>query len=334
MLELQRWLLGLGVVFTLVAVAAGALLAHRVAAPVRALTDAAEKIARGELVAIPAVAGDAAARVISPHNEIETLSRAFRVMATAVAERQERLKREMELAQRLQTAILPRRLAVPGLDVSAAMLPATEVGGDYYDVLPVDGGCWLGIGDVAGHGLNAGLTMLMIQSMTAALVRQRPTAAPSEIVAVLNDTLCDNLRERLGRREHATLSLLRYDRSGRVAFAGAHEEILIYRAATGAVESIQTTGLWVGIRPDIADVTHDATLQLGPDDVLCLYTDGAIEGRNHQGQLLGVDRLRAALAEAHDQPVDAIRDNLLALIRSWTLVQEDDITLLIARQLG
>ena len=59
------------------------------------------------------------------------------------------------------------------------MIPATEVGGDYYDVLPVPGGCWLGIGDVAGHGLNAGLIMLMIQCSVASLVRRDPNTSPS-----------------------------------------------------------------------------------------------------------------------------------------------------------
>jgi sigma-B regulation protein RsbU (phosphoserine phosphatase) len=338
--DLQRWLVGLGAIFALFAVAAGALLGHRLAAPVRALTAAAEKIARGEVDALPAVSAELesgpspAAPLPKSDNEIETLSRAFQFMASAVAERQERLKREMELAQRLQTAILPRRLTVPALDVSAVMIPATEVGGDYYDVLPAGDGCWLGIGDVAGHGLNAGLTMLMIQSMVAALVRQHPRAAPSELVAVLNDALCDNLRERLGRREHATLSLLKYDRSGRVWFAGAHEEMLVYRAATGEVEAIPTTGIWVGIRRDIAGVTRDATFTLAEGDVLLLYTDGTIEGRNAAGELLGIERLRAALAEAHAEPVDVIRDQLAKLVREWTRRQDDDVTVLVARYVG
>src|SRR5206468_385197 len=57
-----------------------------------------------------------------------------------------RLEHEIELAARIQTSILPRDRRVSGLDVSASMIPATEVGGDYFDVLPFPGGCWLGIG--------------------------------------------------------------------------------------------------------------------------------------------------------------------------------------------
>src|SRR4029079_6734900 len=70
-----------------------------------------------------------------------------------VAERQ-RLEKEMEIAARIQTSILPQDVSVPGLEIAAAMYAATEVGGDYYDVVPVDDGCWLGIGDVAGAGVR------------------------------------------------------------------------------------------------------------------------------------------------------------------------------------
>ena len=92
-----------------------------------------------------------------------------------VAER-ERLEKEMEIAARIQTSILPRDVSVAGLEIAAAMQPATEVGGDYYDVVPVDDGCWLGIGDVAGHGLGTGLVMLMMQSGIGALARKLPDA--------------------------------------------------------------------------------------------------------------------------------------------------------------
>jgi serine phosphatase RsbU (regulator of sigma subunit) len=335
MASLRRWLMALGLVVTATAIAAGVLIAHRIALPIRQLTAAAEKIARGEPAPLPALAARSASGEDRSRNEIATLSRAFGVMATAVAERQERLQKEMDLAQRLQTAILPRKLAVPGLDIAAAMLPATEVGGDYYDVLPAEGGgCWLGIGDVAGHGLNAGLTMLMIQSMVAALTRQHPDAAPSQIVAVLNDALFDNVRDRLNRREHATLSLLKYEESGRVSFAGAHEEILIYREASAEVQSLSTSGLWLGIQRGISELTPDASVDLGARDVMLLYTDGASEARNAANEMFGVERLGAALAEVHGQPVEAIRDHLMRAVRGWTDRLDDDVTFLVARYVG
>src|SRR5690606_17839050 len=125
-----------------------------------------------------------------------------------------RLEDEMEIAARIQTSILPQDLAVPGLEVGARMVPATEVGGDYYDVIPQVDGAWIGVGDVAGHGLRAGLVMLMVQSAVASLVRERPGASPRDLVATLNVTIADNVRRRLQQDEHVTFSLLRYRRSG------------------------------------------------------------------------------------------------------------------------
>ncbi|HZL17740.1 MAG TPA: substrate-binding domain-containing protein, partial [Polyangia bacterium] len=190
-----------------------------------------------------------------------------------VAERA-RLEKEMEIAMRIQTSILPRDVNVAGLEIAATMRAATEVGGDYYDVIPVTDGCWMGIGDVAGHGLGTGLVMLMMQSGIGALARKLPDASPRDLLLALNAMLVDNVRQRLGQREHATLTLLRYRRDGSLTFAGAHEEILILRAATGRCERLETPGPWVGAKVDIAAGTVESRTQLEPGDLLVLYTDG------------------------------------------------------------
>src|SRR5262249_26313933 len=126
-----------------------------------------------------------------------------------IAQKQ-RLEKEMEIASNIQTSILPRKIEINGLDVAARMLPASEVGGDYYEVLPVEDGAWFGIGDVSGHGLPSGLVMLMIQSAVASLSRQNPAGAPGKLLSIVNETLFDNVRNRMRDDNHATLSLLRY----------------------------------------------------------------------------------------------------------------------------
>src|SRR5205814_931340 len=120
------------------------------------------------------------------------------------------------------------------IELAAHMLPAAEVGGDYYDVLPTDDGCWIGIGDVAGHGLNAGLVMMMVQSVVTALVQSNPKADPTDHVVRLNEVLFENIRHRLGRDEHVTLSLLRYSEDGSLRWAGAHENLLVVHKDGGA----------------------------------------------------------------------------------------------------
>jgi sigma-B regulation protein RsbU (phosphoserine phosphatase) len=204
------------------------------------------------------------------------------------------------------------------------------VGGDYYDVLPFDGGCFIGIGDVAGHGLDAGLMMLMIQSMIATLVCRDPGASPRDIVCVLNDVLFDNIHNRLERYDHATLTLLRYEHCGKITFAGAHEEILVYRAAAQSCEVIRTPGTWIGGRSDIRRGTVENTLRLEQDDVMLLFTDGVTEIHNQRGEMFGLDRLVAEFERVHALPVRQITESLLVVFASWGVAQ-DDVTLLACR---
>src|SRR5262249_49156262 len=137
--------------------------------------------------------------------ELSEALRQAEAAKVAIAEKK-RLESELQIASHIQTAILPRDPQIEGLQMAARMLPAAEVGGDYYDVFPFEGGCWIGIGDVAGHGLPAGLVMLMIQSVVYALVQNDPAASPSNIVRELNSVLFENVRKRLKQTEHATFS--------------------------------------------------------------------------------------------------------------------------------
>lgn len=268
----------------------------------------------------------------SRRDEIGELAQAFNTMREAVVFRETRLREEMSVAQHIQTALLPRTFDVAGYPIAAKMLTATEVGGDYYDVVPVEDGFWLGIGDVAGHGLTAGLVMLMTHTAIASLVRAEPGAAPAQILNRTNAVVMNDIRKRLGRDEHVTLTVLRVDRDGRVTFAGAHEDILIYRAASGVVDLVRTPGTWVGVKQDISAVTRDTTVTLEPGDVMVLYTDGAIEGMNEKREMYGLQRLRAELAGAGRRSVDEICAHLVDCAVKWTLVQKDDISVVVIRR--
>jgi DNA-binding LacI/PurR family transcriptional regulator/serine phosphatase RsbU (regulator of sigma subunit) len=253
------------------------------------------------------------------------------IQQTALRERaeQRQTQKELEIAMQVQASILPRAIAIEGFELAASMLPVSVVGGDYYDVIPIDDGCWLGVGDVAGHGLQAGLVMLMMQSMLGALVQSQPQQAPSALVRAMNAALCRNVRERMGQEEHATLTLFRYQRDGRVRFAGAHEDIIVYRAATGHVELVPTQGMWVGIVPEL-DV-EDSDLQLGDGDLIVLYTDGVTEARNPAKKLFGMERLLPLIAGSGARPVHQICERILHAVLQWSPVPEDDVTVLVAR---
>jgi phosphoserine phosphatase RsbU/P len=256
--------------------------------------------------------------------------------ATARQEKaeRERLEQELAIAAHIQSSILPRDLTVAGLNIAATMIPASQVGGDYYDVLPVEGGCWIGIGDVAGHGLRPGLVMMMLQSVVAAVGRHTPHASPSELLGVVNAVLYDNVRLRLNQDEHATLALIRYQENGQLVFAGAHEDLIVHRASGGRCELVQTLGTWVGATSDIQAVTVDRRCQLEPGDTLVLYTDGVIEGQNEHGETFGVERLCRAVEACAGGTPEVMKNELLDALGSFIAHQTDDIALLVARYEG
>jgi predicted ATPase/serine phosphatase RsbU (regulator of sigma subunit)/tRNA A-37 threonylcarbamoyl transferase component Bud32 len=242
---------------------------------------------------------------------------------------------EMAIARQIQTSILPRRLKVAGLEVAARMATASEVGGDYYDLQQTpDGGCWIGVGDVSGHGLNAGLIMLMIQSGLSCLMRRDPMAEPVGLLSLLNRMLYDNIRERLERDDFATLSLLRFYPDGRFVVAGAHEDVIVWRQASGTCEIIPTTGVWMGITENAGSKLHNGEHQLRRGDVLLLYTDGLTEARSPEGELFGLQRLVQAIQDLHGEPMADVCDRIFERVQAWSTQQEDDRSLVVLRYQG
>lgn len=245
------------------------------------------------------------------------------------------LAKELAIAAKIQTSVLPRDMRPDGLECAATMLTATSVGGDYYEVLPVAGGCWIGIGDVAGHGLEAGLVMLQAQSAIEALILSQPDAEPRHLLALANRVLFENVRNRLGSDAFVTLSLIRYHADGRLVSAGAHEEALIWRAASRRCERVPVQGTWLGVIEDISAATVQTTHSLAVSDLLVLYTDGAIEARDREDRIFGLDRV-TALVEAHAaRDVAEIRDHILTAVLAWVGAGlDDDVTVMVLRHVG
>jgi serine phosphatase RsbU (regulator of sigma subunit) len=243
----------------------------------------------------------------------------------------ERLEKELDLARQIQVSILPRRLVAEGVELSACMTTATEVGGDYYDVLPIDGGCWIGIGDVSGHGVTSGLIMLMVQAAVAGLVARDPDASPREAVNIVNRVLFENIRHRLLKDDFVTFSLLRVSQR-RIVFAGAHEEFIVMRGRSKQVDLVATPGTWLGVLPDIQQFTTETVLDLEPNDLVVLYTDGITEARNDRGEQYGLERLSKTIEHVRNEPIEHIRDHVLADVMRWSSQQQDDATLVLLRQ--
>jgi serine phosphatase RsbU (regulator of sigma subunit) len=258
----------------------------------------------------------------------ESLEERVRQRTQELADKNRELR---ELPRRIQTSILPKSPTAPSITISARMVPAEEVGGDYYDVLPVADGAWIAVGDVSGHGLEAGLITFMLQSAVATLTAAQPTAKPSELVTLLNTVMYKNIRARLGSDDHVTFVLLRVFDDGRVLFSGSHDDLIVRRARTGTCETIATQGTWLGAIPDIGATTIDMQLHLDPGDLLVAFTDGLIESRNTAGELFGLERLCSEIGAWGGRSTDELCERVWSQAQAWCAKPEDDISLIAIR---
>lgn len=246
-----------------------------------------------------------------------------------------RMGAELEVTSRLQQMILPKtqELAkIKDLDIAGFMLPASEVGGDYYDIIEHNGHVKIGIGDVTGHGLESGVLMIMVQTAVRTLLENNETD-PKKFLDTLNRTIYQNV-QRMNSDKNMTLCLLDYH-NGKVRISGQHEEILIIRKG-GLVQRVDTVdlGFPIGLEADISDFIGYADIQLYPGDVIVLYTDGVTEAENSNGELYGLKRLMQIIKENWQKSAEDIKKAVVDDLHEYMGQQKvlDDITLVILKQ--
>jgi len=309
------------------------------ARPISRLARFTQQVKGGENVSPPATARWDAREVTDLVGDVGSMVEKLRSQADALREREQeqvelaRFRREMEIAEHIQTAILPKAFAVEGFEIAARMQPAEMVGGDYYDILPTGTGLWIGAGDVSGHGLTAGLVMLMLQSALGALSQHAPGAGPAEIWGAVNRLLVGNIRSRLGTDDHVTLVLMRIGRDGSYVFAGGHEPIIVLRQGQPKCEVLASPGPWMGVRVDPSAGVHESTGRLGPGDLLVLHSDGIVEAGSQRHQPFGLERLCTAVERLRTEAAETICAGILREARAFAPgSQEDDMTVVVVRR--
>lgn len=245
---------------------------------------------------------------------------------------------EMELAKKIQTILLPHAPCVHGCESAVYMAPAKHVGGDYYDIINLPGMDWVIIGDVSGHGVSAGLVMMMAQTTIRTVLRNRPDIDPHRLLELVNDILYENLRM-MSEERYMTMTAIAMRPDGSFRYAGLHEDILIYRAGDGSVEAHETDGVWLGLYMDICGRVSDQFLSMGQGDVMLLYTDGVVNAwrrdavggrRTPETDMFGAEGLAALLGKhGGSHPAE-----ILAEIRRELggYVPDDDATVVILKR--
>ena len=239
---------------------------------------------------------------------------------------------EMELAKRIQTALLPQKQqTVHGFETAVAMLPAREVGGDYYDIIETQAGDrWIAVGDVAGHGVDSGLIMMMAQSSIMTVIKGMPSARPIDVLNTTNLVLREDIK-RLGSNHYMTLMVIRLD-DHQMTLAGHHQDVFVYRAARGSVDTIATKGTWLGISDQIEAFMEVRTVEIADEDIVLLFTDGVTEGKNKAGEMYGQDKLCESFALHAHLPLEKTLQKMLEEIGGFQVEQEDDMTLILLKK--
>ena len=190
-----------------------------------------------------------------------------------------RLSHELAVAAHIQSVVLPQESeyqAFRDLEISCQMLPAAEVGGDFYDTIHFGPEGFISIGDVTDHGLHSGLIMMMVHTALRALAKVERNDI-QRIYHVINRLLYDFRVKTLDNRIMSLL-ILKYLGDGEFVMTGQHESLLIFRA-DGTVQNIDSLeyGMYAGLDENVSQYLKLFNFHLDVNDVLVLYTDGITE---------------------------------------------------------
>ncbi|MGD8464084.1 MAG: SpoIIE family protein phosphatase, partial [Anaerolineae bacterium] len=259
------------------------------------------------------------------------------------AAEQERLQQELAVGQRIQASFLPEQSpSIPGWSTAVIWRSARQVGGDFYDFIPLpansasqpaetavdQGRVGIVIADVADKGVPAALFMALSRTLlrTVAMDGRQPAAA----VGRTNDLIVADARSDLFvTMFYAILQ----PNLGEVVYTNAgHTPPLLVRAAGTVTEELQTEGMAMGVLSQIEFEEKSALLV--PGDLLVLYTDGVTEASNPEGEMFGQARLLETVQENCDRPVDELCRAIDAAVNQFvgSAPQFDDFTLMIVKR--
>jgi serine phosphatase RsbU (regulator of sigma subunit)/anti-sigma regulatory factor (Ser/Thr protein kinase) len=247
----------------------------------------------------------------------------------AEAATRQRFEQELEVARLIQQNFLPRELPdLPGWQIAAYYRPAREVGGDFYDVIPLpDGRVAFVVGDVTDKGVPAALVMSATRSVLRASAQR--LIEPGVVLERVNEHLCPDMPEKMfvtclyGVLDPGT---------GHLRFANAGHDLPYVKTADGVVE-LRARGMPLGLLPGMDYEEKEATLE--PGDSVLLHSDGVVEAHDPERDMFGFPRLKETMARGvgGQELIDRVLGDLEAFTGS-DAEQEDDITMVTLQRSG
>lgn len=245
------------------------------------------------------------------------------------AREQLRMRDELQYARQLQVSMLPE--CAPSLawvDVAGASVPATEVGGDYFDYFMVGEALAIVEGDVAGHGMASGIVLASLRSGFTLL--RDSLVDPAAVLQRLHDLVAETSR----RRILVTCAVLLLDpltRRARIASAG-HPPLIV--RSDGTTNAVDLFGPPLGVRLPMSIAQHDQPF--GAGDIFVLHTDGVYESTSPQGESYGIERIVDVVRTHPGNDATSIRDAILHDVETFRAGEpaDDDVTVVVARVVG
>jgi len=244
---------------------------------------------------------------------------------------QERLRRELMLATEIQKRLFPEKAPeMAAVELSGVCVPARGVGGDYYDFIELDGGrLGIALADVAGKGIGAALIMSVVQASLRSLAHSN-----GDSLASLASQINRLLHRSTGSSSYATFFYAQIDeKNKRLLYvnAGHNPPYLLRGNGAGEIEELAASGTIIGMFPE--SQYEEAVLQLRSGDVFLVFTDGVPEALNPRDEEFGEDRLKSALRELAQFPVDEMASRLLQRLKNWIddAAQYDDLTFVLMK---
>jgi sigma-B regulation protein RsbU (phosphoserine phosphatase) len=251
--------------------------------------------------------------------------------------RLEEERHEMEIAKQIQLSLLPTApLSGNGVLVAGMCLPATHLGGDYFDYFSSGTAVDVVIADVSGHSVAAAMIMAEARTtlkMETHRMLKETTGLPKGAAAILSN-LNDLLFADLNRSDRfITMFYAQYDSATlELTYANAgHNRPLLLRQGSRICSELDAEGLILGVRED--PYFEERRVRLRPGDAVLLYTDGITEAQSREGEFFGADRLRAVFAEQSENAPQDIIDGVMANLRGFcgSKAFSDDVSLVVLK---
>jgi sigma-B regulation protein RsbU (phosphoserine phosphatase) len=239
-----------------------------------------------------------------------------------------RIEKELAIAREIQASFLPKAApAIPGFEVAGATHPHDEVGGDYFDFVPVsDARVGLAIADVSGKGIPAALLMAGFRMSLLAEVRN--DFAIRAVMRKVNSLMYESTeRDKFVTAFYGVLDW----RNQVLIFSNAGHNPPILLRADGSFEYLEEGGTAFGV---LSDSRYDERpIAIRPGDLLVLYTDGMSEAEAPNGEQFGTRRLEQAMARLRGEPAKQILEGMIAEVTRWcgTRGPNDDLTLIVLK---